>query len=199
MTKKLVSIGLVSVTLLILIYTDPIWTRYPGGLFVPLIGLLIVVGFLWLIVKLIREITGLIKNRKTFKTNHLLPTILIIGVFCFIFFNTFSFDIEDRIYGKVLFRACYEGTQSQATFKLREGNRFELHWTGVFFADNYFTGTYKQVGDTLILDYDSKRPVRFGDRIFRDNQKELLTTIRQGNDSLKNVVPFYYGYCKGLN
>ena len=199
MTKKLIIIGLVSMTLLILVYTDPIWTRYPGGLWIPLIGLLIGVGFLWLIIKLIREIIGLIKNRKTFKKNHLFPAILIVGVFCFIFFNTFSFDIEDKIYGKVVFRACYEGTQNQATFKLRGENRFEIHWTGVFFADKYFTGTYKQVGDTLFLDYDSDQPVRFGDRIFMDNKNELLTTIRQENDSLKNVVPFYYGFCKGLN
>ena len=200
MTKKLVSIGLVSVTLLILIYTDPIWTRYPGGRWILLIGLSIVAGFFWLIIKLIREIIGLIKNRKTFKANHLVPTILIAGVFCFIFFNTFSFDIEDKIYGKVVFRACHEGTLNKATFKLREGNRFEIHWTGLFFAD-YFVGTYKQIGDTLLLDYHSDKPIRFGDRIFMDNQKELLRIIRQDNDSLKKVVPFYfyYGDCKGLN
>ena len=199
MTKKLVSIGVVSVTLLILIYTDPIWTRTPGGLWIHLIGLLIVVGFLWLIIKLIREIVGLIKSGKTFKTNHLLPTILIIGVFCFTFFNTFSLDIEDKIYGEVVFRACYEGTQNQATFKLREGNRFEVHWTGVFFADNYFTGTYKQVGDTLFLDYTSEQPPRFGDKILMDNKNESLIAIRPESDSLRKAVRFYYGYCKGLN
>jgi hypothetical protein len=36
-TKKLVSIGLVSVTLLLIIYTNDLWTRYPGGLWIPLI------------------------------------------------------------------------------------------------------------------------------------------------------------------
>ena len=119
---------------------------------------------------------------------------------CFTFFNRFSFDIEDKIYGKVVFRACHEGSLNKATFKLREGNRFEIYWTGLFFAD-YFAGTYKQIGDTLLLDYHSDRPIRFGDRIFMDNQKELLRIIRQENDSLKKVVPFYfyYGDCKGLN
>ena len=199
MNKNLVSIGLVSVTLLILIYTDPLWTRYPGGLWIPLIFLLIVVGFIWLIIKLVKEIVGLIKSRSTFRWNHLLPTIFIAGVLCFTFFNTFSFDIAEKIYGKVIFRACFEGTQNQATFKLREGNKFEIHWTGVFFYDEYFTGTYRQTGDTLILNYHAGRPIRFGDRIFMDDQNELLTTIRQQNDSLMNVVPFYYGYCKGLN
>jgi hypothetical protein len=198
-TKKLVSIGLVSLTFLILSYTDSLWTRYPGGLWIPLIFLIIVVGFIWLCVKLIGEIFGLVKNRRTFKWNQLLPTSLIAGVLYFTLFGTFSFDIEDRAYGKVTFRACFEGTQNQATFKLREGNRFEIHWSGVFFYDEYFTGTYRQSGDTLILDYHTNRPTRFGTRILMDNQNKILTTIREENDSLMNVVPFYYGYCKGLN
>jgi hypothetical protein len=198
-TKNLVSIGLVSVTLLFIIYTNDLWTRYPGGFWIPLIFLLIVAGFIWLVIKLVKEIIGLIKNRKTYKWNHLLPTILIVGVLCFTCLNTFSLDIEDKVYGKVVFIACYEGTQNQATFKLREGNRFEIHWTGVFFYDEYFTGTYRQTGDFLILDYYTDRPIRFGDRIFMDKQNELLTTIGQNKDSLKNVVLFYYGYCKGLN
>jgi hypothetical protein len=80
LTKKLVSIGLVSVTLLSLIYTDPIWTRYLGGRWILLIGLLIVVGFVWLIIKLIKEAIGLIKNRKIFKAGNLLPTLLIVAV-----------------------------------------------------------------------------------------------------------------------
>lgn len=200
MTKKLVSIGLVSVTLLILIYTTPIWIRYPGGRWIFLIGLAIVAGFVWLIIKLIREIIGLIKNRKTFKSNHLVPAILIAGVFSFTFFTKSSFDIEDKIYGKVLFSACHEGSLNNATFKLREENRFEIRWRGLLFAD-YFVGTYKQIGDTLLLEYHSDRPTRFGDRIFMDNQKELLTIIREENDSLKNVIPFYfyYGPCRGLD
>jgi hypothetical protein len=198
-TKKLVSIGLISVTLLILIYTHPIWTRSPGGLWIPLIGLLIVAGFFWLVIKLIKEIIEQIKNRKKFKANQLFPVGLIVGVLCFIFFNTFSWDIENKVYGNVIFRACYEGTQNQATFRLREGNRFEIHWTGVFFADHYFTGTYKQVGDTLFLDYASDRPDRFGDKILMDSKDQSLTTIRQEKDSLSKPVRFYYGYCKGLN
>lgn len=199
MTKKLVSIGLVSVILLLLIYTDPIWTRHPGGFWIPLIFLLIVVGFFWLIIKLIKEVIGLIKNRKTFLWNNLLPTIVICVFLFFTLFYTLPINVEEIIYGKVIFRACYEGTQSQATFKLREGNNFELHWTGVFFYDEYFAGTYKQVGDTLFLDYHTDRPARFGDQIFMDKENELLTTIRMENDSLDKKVPFYYGYCKGLN
>lgn len=199
MTKKLVSIVIVSVVLLLLIYTDPIWTRHPGGLWIPLIFLSIVAGFFWIIIKLIKEVIRLIKNRKIFVWNDLLPTIVICGFLFFNFFNPLPFNVEETIYGKVIFRACYEGTQNQATFKLREGNNFELHWTGVFFYDKYFAGKYKQVGDTLFLDYHTDQPGRFGDQIYMDKASQLLTTIRTGDDSLHNAVSFYYGYCKGLN
>ncbi|MBN2664770.1 MAG: hypothetical protein JXR68_14060 [Bacteroidales bacterium] len=80
-----------------------------------------------------------------------------------------------------------------------ENNKFELHWTGVFFYDEFFVGTYQKKNDTLFLDYKRKKPVRFGDIIFMNNEDEILETIRKEGDSLINVVPFYYGYCKGLN
>ncbi len=113
-------------------------------------------------------------------------------------FNPLKIDLN-KIYGNVLFRACFEGTQNQATFKLLENNKFEIHWTGVFFYDEYFVGTYEKRGDTLYLDYRGKKPVRFGERILMDNDKEILETICSDDDSLRNVVPFYYGFCKGLN
>jgi hypothetical protein len=198
-TKKFVSTGLISVILLILIYTDPLWTRYPGGLWIPLIFLLIVAGFFWLIIKLVEEVIGLIKNRKAFKMGHLLQTILIVGILCFSFFNTFSFDIEDKIYGKVVFRACYEGTQNHTTFKLREGNRFEVHATGVFFYDEYFTGQYIQRGDTVDLEYNGRVNKAIGEKVFLNNRDEVLEPTHNNLDSTRRPLKFYYGYCKGLN
>lgn len=69
----------------------------------------------------------------------------------------------------------------------------------MFFYDKYFTGTYIQHGDTLVLDYDTSRPIRFGDVILMDQNNQWLTTLRTEKDGLENVVRFYYGYCKGLN
>lgn len=150
MTKKLVSIGLVSVTLLILIYTHPIWTRYPGGRWIFLIGLAIVAGFLWLIIKLIREIIGLVKNRKTFKSNHLVPVILIAGVFSFIFFTKSSFDIEDKIYGKVLFSACHEGSLN--TQHLNSEKETDLKFAGqVCYLLTIFSGHINKLATRCFL------------------------------------------------
>jgi len=113
-------------------------------------------------------------------------------------YNPLKVDLN-KIYGEVIFRACFEGTQNQATFKLLENNKFELHWTGVFFYDQFFTGSFQIEGDTLFLKYNNAKPIRFGDKILMNNEEGLLVPIRSENDSLKNVVPFYYGYCKGLN
>ena len=139
------------------------------------------------------------KSRRSFKWTHLLPTVLITGVLCFIFFNTFSFDIDEKVYGKVIFRACYEGTQNQATFKLREKNRFEIHATGVFFYDEYFTGQYIQSGDTLNLNYDGQVHGAVGEKVFMNNRDSVIEVIKQNVDSTRRPLTFYYGYCKGLN
>jgi len=164
-----------------------------------LIFLLILAGFSWLLVKLIKELVVLIKNRKTLKWDQLLPAILITGFFCFTFLNTFSFDLEERVYGKVTFRACYEGTQNQATFKLRDRNKFEIHATGVFFYDEYFTGQYIQHGDTLDLEYDGDVHGAVGEKVFMNDRDSLIEVIKQNVDSTRRPLTFYYGYCKGSN
>lgn len=51
-------------------------------------------------------------------------------------FNPLSIDL-DFIYGKVNLRACYEGTQNQAIFKLRDNGKFDIHSTGVFFRTTF--------------------------------------------------------------
>jgi hypothetical protein len=144
------------------------------------------------------EIVRLIKKRKSLNYLSFIPIIILsIGLLDGMY-NPLKINLEN-IYADVIFRACYEGTQNQATFKLREGNKFELHWTGAFFYDEFFTGTYRESGDTLFLNYNYNRPIRFGDKILKNDKNQILQTIRQKGDSLQNVPPFYYGYCKGLN
>ncbi len=108
-------------------------------------------------------------------------------------FNPLQIDL-DKIYGYVNFRACYEGTKSQATFKLRENAKFDIHWTRVFFYDEYFNGEYIKKGDTIFLDFKSEIPrnlsdtlVIKGDYIYRLKADTLVSTH------------FYLGHCKGLN
>ena len=108
-------------------------------------------------------------------------------------FNPLNIDLE-QLYGEVNFSACREGTQNQATFKLRGKNMFEIHSTGVFFYDKYFTGTYERKADTLYLHYDTEELQLVGDTILIKD--EFLYAIE--NDSLR-TTQFYLGYCRGLN
>ena len=109
------------------------------------------------------------------------------------FFNPLRINL-DSLYGNVVFRACYEGTQNQATLKLRENGKFDIHWTGAFFADDYYSGNYKKLGDTIIMNYETEIPEQLGDTLII--KKELLYVIKQ--DTTRSTH-FYLGNCKGLN
>jgi hypothetical protein len=198
MTRNLKISLIISILFVGLIRLKPIWERNPGGFWNLLFYLVIAILFFWLIVKIIIEIIRLIKQRKNLTLRLIIPILIMSLLLLDGIFNPLKIDLNS-IYGNVIFRACFEGTQNQATFKLLDNNKFEIHWTGVFFYDEYFVGTYEKHGDTLYLDYRWKKPIRFGERILMNNEKEILQTIRSENDSLRNVVPFYYGYCKGLN
>lgn len=97
----------------------------------------------------------------------------------------------------VVLRACFEGTQNQATLKFYKDHHFELHWTGVFGYSEYFTGTYKPAGDTFFLNYETMEPYRFGETIL--NKDSLLTPLDPNLDTDQVRVSFYLGYCKHLN
>lgn len=199
MRRKLIRVGLASATLLLLWFFSSVWDRYPGGFWILLFGLTIGLLFVWLSIKLILETIWLIRNRTTLKTLHFLPTIIIVLVLSSIFLDTVSDTIEDKIFGKVIFRACYEGTQGQSTFKLRENNRFEIHSSGVFFYDKYFMGVYTLTNDTLNLTYDGEIYNRVGDRVYMNDKDERLIPTREKVDSTSRRLEYYYGYCKGLN
>jgi hypothetical protein len=198
MTRNLKISLIISILFIGLIRLKPFWERNPGGFWNFLFYLAIAILFFWLIIKIIKEIFRLIKQRKNLTFRLFIPILIMTLLFLDGIFNPLKIDLN-RLYGNVIFRACFEGTQNQATFKLLDNDRFEIHWTGVFFYDEYFVGTYEKNGDTLYLDYRWKKPIRFGEKILMNNEKEILQTIRSENDSLRNVVPFYYGYCKGLN
>ena len=198
MQKTLKISIIISGLFFVLIRCRPIWERYPGGFWNILFFLIITVLFFWILAKITIEIVRLIKRRHELSLKLFLPITILIVFLLDGIYNPLSINL-DSIYGQVIFRACYEGTQNQATFKLRADDKFDIHWTGVFFYDEFYTGKFNKVADTLYLDYFGKKPLRFGEKVFMDNERELLVTIRQDNDSLKNVVPFYYGYCKGLN
>jgi len=193
MTRNLKISLLISILFVGLIRLTPVWERKPGGLWTLLFFLAIAVLFFWLAIKIIKEVLILIRQRKTLTYKIFFPITIMTLFLLDGIYNPMKIDI-DKMYGNVIFRACYEGTQNQATFKLRDTGKFDIHWTGVFFADNYFTGDYKMKEDTLFMKFDTKIPKILDDTLVIKN--EYLCRIE--SDTLVSTF-FYVGECKGLN
>ncbi|PRY99934.1 hypothetical protein BY457_1074 [Marinilabilia salmonicolor] len=193
MTRNLKVSLIISLLFVGLIRFRPIWERNPGGSWNILFFLGIAVLFFWLIVKIIIEFVRLIKQRKNMTFKIFISIIIMIILLFDGMFNPLKINL-DKIYGQVDFRACYEGTQNQATLKLRENGKFDIHWTGVFFSDNFYTGDYIKSEDTLLLHFDTEIPRNLNDTLIVKG--EYIYRIQA--DSLISTH-FYLGHCKGLN
>src|SRR6056297_1156462 len=181
--------------LMVVLY--PVWSRILPG--VGNTGMLLL-GFglvLTLVGLLLFSFIILFFNKNYKKVESYLPILLIPLTFYISFFAPLKVDL-DKLYGEVTYHACYEGTMNQATLKLRGKNKFEIRWTGAFFSDDFFNGTYKQNNDTLYFDFENgERPRDFGNKAIL-NVGEGITWYNNENELIDR--PFFYeGKCKGLN
>jgi hypothetical protein len=167
-----------------------------GGVFIAL-TILVPITFILMVVYTIKGFRQIIRNRNNLSFRFCLPTIIALATLAYTIFSPWRLDSEN-LESKVLVRACYEGTQNQAYIKLRQDKSFELNWTGVFGYNEWFLGTYSQKNDTFYLHYTTGKPYRFGDTIL-NNGESLITMDTFKKDSSQYFVPFYLGYCKGLN
>ena len=193
MTKTLKISIVLSIVFIGLIRFRPIWERNPGGFWNVLFFLGIAILFFWILAKIVIEIIRIIKVRSELSFKVFIPILVLVIGIADGMYNPFKIDL-DSIYGKTVFRACYEGTQNQATFKLKDSGKFEIHSTGAFFSDNFYTGKYSMNGDTILMDYDAEIPRIFGDTLIIKGQN----LYRLKSDTLI-TTHFYLGYCKGLN
>lgn len=192
MTDNLKISLIISILFVGLIRFRPVWERNLRGFWNLLFFLTMAALFVWLIVKIIIEITRLIKQRKNLTFKLFIPILIMTALLFDGMYNPLKVNL-DKLYGQVVFQACYEGTQNQATFKLRESGKFDIHWTGVF-SNNFYTGYYINNGDTLFLDFNTEIPGNLDDTLIIKG--EYL--YRQKADSLISTH-FYLEYCKGLN
>ena len=159
--------------------------------------LLIPIAFIMMVVYFIKGESRIYRNRKHLTFKFCLPTFIALISLTYTIFSPWRLDSEN-LESKVFLRACFEGTQNQAYIKLRQDRSFELNWTGVFGYNEWFIGTYTQKADTFYLHYKTAKPIRFGDTILNDGES-LITINKFKKDSSLYFVPFYLGYCKGLN
>lgn len=193
MPRNLIKPLILSILFLGLTILEPILVRYLSGLWNILFYLTLTVLFFWLIGKIIKEFFFLIKQRHELKLKLFTPLIIMLLSFCLTLFYPFGINFESG-HGNIVFRACYEGTQNQSSFKLMDNSKFEIHSTGVFFSDNYYTGKYSKNGDTIFLRFDNEKPKLLSDTILVRNN--YLYAVKKDT-----LVPthYYLGFCKGLN
>ncbi len=178
--------------------THPIWARIsPVG-----VNALIQIGGLLLgLALLIYGIIGIFKlffNKNYNKGYSYLPILLVPLIFAETIYNPLKIN-TDRLYGEVVYEACYEGTQNQAKLKLRKNGIFDIHWTGAFFYDEYFVGEFEERNDTLYLNFKrDNTPRNFGNMGIKINGRGISFFDKE-NKLLRPNPYFYEGKCKGLN
>ena len=183
---------MLSLTYILVIRTKPLWIMISSSFLNFIFHLTIAVLFIWMITKIVIEIYRFIRGRN--KLTYGLLSILIINTSIYDSFkNTLNVNLED-ILEDVVFEACYEGTMNQAKLKLRKNKKFDLHWTGVFFYNEYFSGEYVKINDTILLQFENQVPRMLDDTLIVSNQH----IYRLKSDSVFNTL-FYTGRCKGLN
>ena len=196
-TRRTIIVATVCVVYLLLtIFYHHIDKHLTGVLFIAL-TLLIPTTFIMMVVYAIKGLIEIYRNRQNLSAKFCLPTIITFTTLIYTVFSPWRLDSE-KLESDVVLRACFEGTQNQAYIKFRQDKSFELNWTGVFGYDEWFIGTYTQAADTFFLHYETEKPYRFGDTIV-NNGESLITINKFKKDSSQYFVPFYLGYCKGLN
>ncbi len=159
--------------------------------------LLIPIAFIVIVVYLIKGLITIWRNRQHLSFSILLPTLISLITLAYTLFSPWRLD-SDKLESPVVIRACFEGTQNQAYIKMRKDKSFEINWTGVFFYDEWYFGTYSQNGDPIFLKYKTDKPYCYGDTIL-NNGSSLIPLNKFKKDNSQYFVPFYLGYCKGLN
>jgi len=168
------------------------WVKVAGMIFL-ITGLVELACFLTALIASIMLTVRIIKKPEWRK----LKNILTIG-FAVLVVTTMNFKQlqanEDTFQSPVKIRACYEGTMNTSHLYFRENGTFEDYNIGWFAFVHYISGTWRQDGDTLYLDFDGEKNKLLDEKIVIKDKN----LYKVQSDTL---VPthYYLGNCKGLN
>jgi len=192
--KTLVPYFICLITLLLVIFYYHIDKHLSGAIFI-FLTLLIPIGIIMIFIYFIKGVDTIVANRSRISLKSVIPTLLYLALLCYFFLSPYRLSSE-CLESKVVIRACYEGTQNQATWKFRSDKSFELHLTGVFFSNVWYTGTWRKDGDILYLKYDRGTSQGVGDTLLvRGGYLHKINRLSNEN----NVPVFYLGYCRHEN
>ncbi|QKJ31512.1 hypothetical protein HQ865_17660 [Mucilaginibacter mali] len=191
--KRSVKAIIICIIWAILIIWDHYIDKYLGGLvhFISICAILVLTVLI--LINIVKEFINIYKCRRHLSWSVFAPLMLYLSV-------PFLGGLIDpaKLESTVVMRGCYEGTQNQAYLFFRADNTFELNWTGVFFYDKWYTGSWKKSKDTIVLQYNGDTVKALGDKvIIRDG---YFKPVGKHADTVKYHKPmFYLGYCKGEN
>jgi hypothetical protein len=147
-TRRILVIALIFI---LLRETYPVWVRIFGGLGCFLFYLGEIILGIYLIIRFIKELWRLFKQRNSLSGHNFYSILIILLLTGYLFFTGNILNLEERLYGNIVLKAYYEGTQTQALFTLRDNDDFVVHHTGAFFYDEFRKGKYILKQDTLFL------------------------------------------------
>lgn len=154
--------------------------------------------FIILVYFVLKGIFQIFKDCDRFTLQTYSPSFIALVGIAYILFWPWNFDSEN-LCSEVEFRACYEGTQNQSQIKFRKNNSFEINSTGAFFYNEWFTGKWQKNGDTILLDFDNKKPRLISNDTIVIKNGHLIPISEVHQDSINYIRYYYLGYCKGLN
>ena len=105
--------------------------KYVTGMTFIILTLLIPTTFITIVVHFIKGLIQVFMNRKNLAFKIFPPAIISATTLIYTIFSPYRLDSES-LESKIVLRACFEGTQNQATLKFRKNKTFEINWTGVF-------------------------------------------------------------------
>ena len=156
-------------------------------------GIIQIICFFSFLISFIILIVRIIKFKKWRNTINFFTigfTIII-----FVVLNIEQFNVNENTFqSDVIFRACREGTIDTSELFFREDGTFEDFNIGWFAYVYYTNGTWKQIGDTLFLDFEGEMSGLLGNKILiKDDYLYKIHT--------DTLIPthYYLGYCKRLN
>lgn len=197
-TKTIIVAVLSIVFIVVTSFYHHIDKHLTGAVFI-ILTFLVPTTLITIFIYAIKGLIEIVRNRKNLTLMFCLPTITALTALIYIFFSPWYFDSED-LESKIEMRACYEGTQNQSYIKFREDKSFEINSTGVFFANDWYTGQWTKSGDTIFMKFDDGNPRFISDTIVIHDDYLIPFNKIELADSTKDYRRFYYlGYCRGEN
>ena len=161
----------------------------------PLVITLILVFGATVIGKAISTLIAVIARRKELSMKLVLPSLIYIFTLITIYLQPKWFFPEYHA-SPIKYRGCYEGTINTGTIYFRESGDFEYRHVGFFGITTFEKGSWIQLGDTLIIEYENEVHEFVGDTLLMT--EDWFYEVR--NDSLvMKRSSFYRGFCRREN